>query len=102
MHKTDIHPDLANIALEHSEGFPFESFVNSFMSCIRGASFIPMGGVHDGGADGLLSEGVYEIDVSDQQTPPFPKISQPLSFAYSHAKAAVLRHHQHWQPWEAL
>lgn len=55
-----VHPDLVKIALDKAEGFQFERFVHSFYSALVGASFIPLGGVHDGGADGFEGDQVYE------------------------------------------
>ena len=46
-----VHPDLVKIALDRAEGFQFERFVNDFYPKLVGASFVPLGGIHDGGAD---------------------------------------------------
>ncbi|PUB26903.1 hypothetical protein C8K30_105130 [Promicromonospora sp. AC04] len=46
-----IHADLVRVALERVEGAPFERFSNSFYASLVGATFIPLGGVKDGGAD---------------------------------------------------
>ncbi|MEV6958703.1 hypothetical protein AB0M97_05780 [Streptomyces sp. NPDC051207] len=46
-----IHGDVVRIALDKAEGFPFERFAVAFYSALMGASFVPMGGVKDGGAD---------------------------------------------------
>jgi hypothetical protein len=55
-----VHPDLVKIALDKVEGFQFERFVQSFYSTLVGASFVPLGGVHDGGADGFDGSTVCE------------------------------------------
>lgn len=55
-----VHPDLVKIALDKVEGFQFERFVHDFYSTLVGASFVPLGGLHDGGADGFDSEAVCE------------------------------------------
>jgi hypothetical protein len=55
-----VHPDLVKIALDKVEGFQFERFVQDFYSTLVGASFVPLGGMHDGGADGFDGEVVYE------------------------------------------
>jgi hypothetical protein len=55
-----VHPDLVKIALDKVEGFQFERFVHDFYSTLVGASFVPLGGVHDGGADGFDSNEIYE------------------------------------------
>ncbi len=54
--KNNIHPDLIKIALDKVEGFAFERFAQDYLSSLEGRSFVPVGGVKDGGADGL-----YEI-----------------------------------------
>jgi hypothetical protein len=46
-----IQPDVVRIALDRVEGFPFERFANAFYSSLVGVSFVPLGGVKDGGAD---------------------------------------------------
>jgi hypothetical protein len=46
-----IHDDVVRIALDKVEGFPFERFANAFYSSLVGASFVPLGGLKDGGAD---------------------------------------------------
>lgn len=53
----NIHPELAQVALEKVEGFAFESFAQDFLSVLEGRSFIPAGGVKDGGADGIYDCG---------------------------------------------
>ncbi|MCP4746837.1 MAG: hypothetical protein GY874_11970 [Desulfobacteraceae bacterium] len=55
--KKNIHPDLIEIALEKVEGFAFERFAQDFLSVLEGSSFVPVGGVKDGGADGLYDCG---------------------------------------------
>lgn len=55
-----MHPDLVKIALDKVEGFQFERFVHDFYSTLVGASFVPLGGMRDGGADGFDSDAVYE------------------------------------------
>ena len=55
--KNNIHPDLIEIALDKVEGFAFERFAQDFLSVLEGRSFVPVGGVKDGGADGLYDCG---------------------------------------------
>ncbi len=52
-----IHPELVQIALDKVEGFAFENFSQDFLSVLEGRSFIPAGGVKDGGADGIYDGG---------------------------------------------
>lgn len=53
----NIHPELTEIALEKVEGFVFERFAQDFLSVLEGRSFVPVGGIKDGGADGLYDCG---------------------------------------------
>jgi hypothetical protein len=53
--------DLVTVALERVEGTPFERFVNAFYPAISGSSYVPLGGVHDGGADGFFDSGLSEV-----------------------------------------
>ena len=48
-----LHPDLVQIALDRTEGSAFECFAQDFLSVLEGKDFIPVGGVGDGGADGI-------------------------------------------------
>jgi hypothetical protein len=59
-----VHPELIEIALDKAEGFPFERFSTDFLSVVEGKSFIPLGGVHDGGADGVQGRELYETEKS--------------------------------------
>ena len=52
-----IHPDHILIALEKVSGSDFEQFVNAFFPALIGVSFVPLGGMGDGGADALLDLG---------------------------------------------
>ena len=51
---------LVNAALDLTDGAEFEVFAQSFLAAVVGARFVPMGGWHDGGADGLFRETIYE------------------------------------------
>jgi len=46
-----IPDDVIHIALAKVEGFPFERFANALFGALTGISFVPAGGVKDGGAD---------------------------------------------------
>lgn len=52
----EIHPDLIAIALDKVNGDDFESFSKEFMSAVIGAEFVPLGGMHDGGANGYMDD----------------------------------------------
>lgn len=58
MTMTSISPELAQVALEKVEGSAFEEFAQAFLSVLEGRSFVPLGGTHDGGADGIYECGV--------------------------------------------
>lgn len=60
MTATFISPEEASVALEHAEGTTFEKFVLTFYPAIVGADFVPLGGVHDGGADAFMGMSVAE------------------------------------------
>lgn len=53
-----IDPRLVRLSLDGVEGFKFEDFGKEFFAAIQGPEFIPLGGVHDDGADGA-SGGLY-------------------------------------------
>jgi hypothetical protein len=44
---------LCELAVDHCETHSFEKFVQAFHAAIIGTSFVPLGGQHDGGADGF-------------------------------------------------
>ena len=50
---------LVEIALERVAGVDFERFIQSFYSAVMGFTYVPLGGIHDGGADGLISDSIY-------------------------------------------
>jgi hypothetical protein len=54
MPSTSVHPDLVRVSLERIEGTPFERFAQEFLSAAFGTQFVPLGGMQDGGADGLF------------------------------------------------
>lgn len=55
-----VNLKLVEIALEHTNGSDFESFFQTFYAALAGIEFVPLGGVHDGGADAFQGDGVYE------------------------------------------
>lgn len=57
-----IPPELLEIALNTVEGFAFERFSNEFLSAVEGRDFTPLGGIHDGGADGFKHDELYETE----------------------------------------
>ncbi|CAH0231181.1 hypothetical protein SRABI106_02184 [Rahnella aquatilis] len=66
-----IDKDLFEVALKKVSGMEFEDFACAFMAALEGRDFIPLGGIHDGGADGAFDREVYEtgaINVFYQMT----------------------------------
>jgi hypothetical protein len=54
-----VADDVIRIALDKAEGIPFERFANAFYGSLVGVSFVPLGGLRDGGAnarDGTIFE----------------------------------------------
>jgi hypothetical protein len=47
--------ELVRTALEKVDGANFEKFANAAFAELTGPDYIPLGGVHDWGADGVLS-----------------------------------------------
>lgn len=56
---TPPQTELVRIALDRTNGTEFERFVLSFLSAKLGAAFVPLGGLHDGGADGLIDTNIF-------------------------------------------
>ena len=55
-----IAREVAEIALSKASGQDFERYANAVFSSLFGAEFVPLGGMHDGGADGYQLEDVFE------------------------------------------
>lgn len=55
-----IDPDLVDIALNRISGTQFEQFTNMFFPTLLGVEYSPLGGMHDGGADGYGGDIVHE------------------------------------------
>lgn len=55
-----VNSALVKLALDRIEGFPFERFAHDFLAALLGRTFVPLGGVKDGGAD-AFDECVWEI-----------------------------------------
>lgn len=54
-----VHPDLIQIALSKVSGHRFEDFTQAFWSGLIGQDYVPLGGMHDGGADGFEATGLF-------------------------------------------
>lgn len=55
-----VDPRVIEIALSRVGGTDFENFAQGFFAATMGADYVPMGGLHDGGADGALDDRVFE------------------------------------------
>lgn len=60
MESGNVNFELAGLALDKAEGSRFEKFVNSYFPSLLGTGFVPLGGTHDGGADALQENGLWE------------------------------------------
>ena len=61
----NVHPDLIQIALDKTEGHSFELFAQDFLAVLEGRDFVPVGGVKDGGADGLYECGGRQLEARE-------------------------------------
>lgn len=52
-------PDLVQLALQRATGATFEGFSQDFLGAILGRDYVPLGGMHDGGADGFLNDTIF-------------------------------------------
>ena len=55
-----VNHRLVPLALDRVDGTTFELFAQAFMAVTMGREFIPLGGTHDGGADGAFERGLFE------------------------------------------
>lgn len=55
-----VNYKLMDIALERVEGSVFEKFAVVMLSAVIGEKFVPLGGIHDGGADGFIDDPVSQ------------------------------------------
>lgn len=55
-----VDPRLVEIALANVEGAAFERFFQAFYPAMSTAEFVPLGGMHDGGADAFGGDRVFE------------------------------------------
>ncbi len=56
-----VHEDLFAHVMREISGTRFERFAKHVFASVFGESFVPLGGVHDGGADGVISSFVQEV-----------------------------------------
>lgn len=78
-----IDHELIPLALQRADGTTFENFANAFFSALIGQQFVPLGGMHDGGADGYIdgiAEGKNGVFLQSSIRPDFTtKIRQCLT-----------------------
>ena len=55
-----VNQELAEIALDRISGVEFERFFRTFYPALADIEFVPLGGVHDGGADAYHGEDLLE------------------------------------------
>ena len=53
MAHTALNLVVADIAIDRADGHAFEQFARAFMAALIGVNYVPLGGIADGGADGL-------------------------------------------------
>lgn len=58
---TPINYNLTDIALDRVSTSSFEQFCNAFFGALIGQAFVPLGGHHDGGADGFQEGPIFEV-----------------------------------------
>ena len=63
-----INHELVEIALERVSGTDFEHFFQVFYPAIVGVDFVPLGGIHDGGADAFLQDRFFEATTNRPDT----------------------------------
>lgn len=56
----NIAREIAEIALMKTNGGVFEVYAQHFFSALLGAQYLPLGGMHDGGADGIILQHVSQ------------------------------------------
>jgi hypothetical protein len=61
-----VNHQLVELALQRAGGFDFEAFCQPFFASLNGANFVPLGGHHDGGADGFDANRVFETSTEGQ------------------------------------
>lgn len=57
---SDVDLRLVEVALDHATSTDFESFFQSFYPSLVGIDFVPLGGMHDGGADAFQDTPILE------------------------------------------
>lgn len=63
-----IDHNLVEIALERVNGSDFERFFHAFYPALAGIDFVPLGGLHDGGADAFEGDALFEGEGNRPET----------------------------------
>jgi hypothetical protein len=74
-----IDPRLVPIALEQADTASFERFGQAFYGALQDREFVPLGGMHDGGAEGFDSPAGDPEFFADEQATSFLQVSKQLS-----------------------
>jgi len=61
MRVTELNSDLLEYLMDRIDGATFERFAKQIFSAIYGEEFVPLGGIHDGGADAVLSSFIQQV-----------------------------------------
>lgn len=71
-----VNQKLVGLAIAEADTATFERFGQAFYAQLIGRAFVPLGGMHDGGAEGYLEPGAYE----DQSVKHFLQISKQKTY----------------------
>lgn len=88
MHNPVINHNTVEIALDRCDGHAFERFGQAYMAGIFGTDFVPLGGVHDGGADAF-----FEVFQAKDKAGHFVQITRQENYA-SKIRQTVQRLHE--------
>ncbi|MFJ2360096.1 hypothetical protein [Pseudomonas fluorescens] len=72
-----VPDDLFSYLMNRVTGARFESFAKQIFSIVFGESFIPLGGIHDGGADGAISSYIQEVTGKQNTFVQFTTTAEP-------------------------
>jgi hypothetical protein len=75
-----IDQRLVAIALDAVDTTNFEKFAQTFYGAIQDREFVPLGGVHDGGAEGFDANGATDLELfTDESASTFLQVSKQIS-----------------------
>lgn len=77
---TNIDPRLVARALQEVDTYNFERFGQTFYGAMQDREFVPLGGMHDGGAEGFDSDPVAELELFEEaETSSFLQVSKEVT-----------------------